>query len=502
MGKVLINGNDLTIADVVNVARNNYQVELTAEAIKGINRARKLVDLYLEEERVMYGITTGFGKFSDVVINKDQVGDLQHNLITSHACAVGKPLPTEVVRAIMLLRANALSKGNSGIRLSTVELLVNLLNAGVHPQVPEQGSLGASGDLAPLAHIVLPMLGLGKAEYQGEVLDGAEALKKAGFKPISLHAKEGLALINGTQAMTAIGTLLIADAEKLINTATSAAALTVEALRGIPFAYDEKVHEVRQQPGQLIVAKQLLDLLKNSKMVTEQGEIRVQDAYSLRCTPQVHGASYDAIQYVKSVVSREINAATDNPLIFPEQDQVISAGNFHGQPIAIVMDFLKIALAELANISERRIERLVNPQLSGGLPAFLTAQGGLNSGLMIAQYTAASLVSENKVLAHPASVDSIPSSANQEDHVSMGTTAARQARQIYHNVCYVVAIELISAAQALEFYDDVQLGKGTEVIYKTIRDVVEPIVKDRVMNVDFENLAKEIREWKFNREVE
>ncbi len=496
MSVLFIDGGSLTVEEVVKVARDNLPVALAEKAIPSITKSRDLVDSYLDEERVMYGITTGFGKFSDVVIQKGEVSDLQHNLITSHACAVGRPLATDIVRAIMLLRANALAKGHSGIRLETLQLLIEMLNAGVHPVVPEQGSLGASGDLAPLAHIVLPMLGLGKAEFQGKTVSGSEAMAQAGLSAIELHAKEGLALINGTQAMTAIGTLLIADAQKLLKSANSAAALTMEALRGIPLAYDPKVQEARQQTGQIEVAKELLALLQDSGMVTEQGQIRVQDAYSLRCVPQVHGASSDAFNYVRQVITREINAATDNPLIFPEHDQVISAGNFHGQPIAIAMDFLKIALAELANISERRIERLVNPQLSGGLPAFLTPEGGLNSGLMIAQYTAASIVSENKVLAHPASVDSIPSSANQEDHVSMGTTAARQARQIYHNVCYVLAIELIAAAQALEFYDQKQLGRGTELIYHKVRDIVSPIVRDRVMHDDFENLAQQIRNGK------
>lgn len=496
MSVLFIDGGSLTVEEVVKVARDNLPVALAEKAIPSITKSRDLVDSYLDEERVMYGITTGFGKFSDVVIKKGEVSDLQHNLITSHACAVGRPLSTDIVRAIMLLRANALAKGHSGIRLETLQLLIEMLNAGVHPVVPEQGSLGASGDLAPLAHIVLPMLGLGKAEFQGKTVSGSEAMAQAGLSAIELHAKEGLALINGTQAMTAIGTLLIADAQKLLKSANSAAALTMEALRGIPLAYDPKVQEARQQTGQIEVAKELLALLQDSGMVTEQGQIRVQDAYSLRCVPQVHGASSDAFNYVRQVITREINAATDNPLIFPEHDQVISAGNFHGQPIAIAMDFLKIALAELANISERRIERLVNPQLSGGLPAFLTPEGGLNSGLMIAQYTAASIVSENKVLAHPASVDSIPSSANQEDHVSMGTTAARQARQIYHNVCYVLAIELIAAAQALEFYDQKQLGRGTELIYHKVRDIVSPIVRDRVLHDDFENLAHQIRNGK------
>ena len=494
---VALDGNSLTIADVVKVARKFEHVQLNPTAIRGIKQARKLVDDYVADGKVMYGISTGFGKFSDVVISPNDVERLQLNLIVSHACAVGEPFPQDVVRAIMLLRANALAKGYSGIHVATVNQLINMLNARIHPVVPCQGSLGASGDLAPLAHIVLPMLGLGQVEYLGEILSGENALKKAGLQPITLQAKEGLALINGTQAMTAIGALLINDAEELLLTANTAAALTMEALQGIPLAYDRKVHAVRHQVGQMAVASEMRRLLAGSHQITSQGEIRVQDAYSLRCVPQVHGASLDAIKYIKGVINCEINAATDNPLIFCEENQVISAGNFHGQPIALAMDFLKIALAELANISERRLERVVNPQLSGGLPAFLTPMGGLNSGMMIAQYTAASLVSENKVLAHPASVDSIPSSANQEDHVSMGTTAARQARMIYNNVCYVIAIELMAAAQGLEFFENPQLGEGTKKAYQVVRDVVEPLYNDRVLHTDFEVIANLIKEGKF-----
>ncbi|SDK22042.1 histidine ammonia-lyase [Natronincola ferrireducens] len=483
MNKILIDGNSLTLEDVVKVARNYYEVDLTPEAVEKVNIARELVDRYVDEEKVVYGITTGFGKFSDVAISKGDAEELQTNLIISHSCGVGNPLHEEIVRGIMLLRANALAKGHSGIRLSTLKTLLTMLNKGVHPIIPEKGSLGASGDLAPLSHMVLVMLGEGEAIYKGKRMPGKEAMEAADIPTIKLTSKEGLALINGTQVMTAVGALTLYDAKQLLKLSDIAAALTVEAQRGIVDAFDWKVHHVRPHLGQQQTAKNLLDLLENSTYTTRQGELRVQDAYTLRCTPQIHGASRDAIGYVESKINIEINAATDNPLIFPEEEEVISGGNFHGQPMALAFDFLGIAIAELANVSERRIERLVNPQLSG-LPAFLTARGGLHSGFMIAQYAAAALVSENKVLAHPASVDSIPSSANQEDHVSMGTIAARKAREIYHNAANVLAIELMAAAQAIDFYEGYQLGKGTSEAYKVIREAIPTLQEDRVMYQD------------------
>lgn len=490
MSKVVIDGNQLTIKDVVNVARNNYKVELSTEAEEKIQKARALVDRFVKEGRVEYGITTGFGKFADVVISKEDAKTLQRNLIISHACGVGEPLDIEIVRAIMLLRANALSKGYSGARISTINTLIEMLNKGVTPVVFEKGSLGASGDLAPLAHMVLVMIGEGEAFYKGERLSGKEAMKKAGIETIELVEKEGLALINGTQVMTAVGTLTIYDAINLSRTADIVASMTVESLKGITDPYYHRVHDVRPQPGQGKCAKNLLNILEGSSLTTKQGELRVQDAYTLRCIPQIHGASKDAIEYVKNVIEIEINSATDNPIIFEDEDRVISGGNFHGQPVALAMDFLGIALSELANVSERRIERLVNYQLND-LPAFLTRKGGLNSGFMIAQYAAAALVSENKVLAHPASVDSIPSSANQEDHVSMGTIAARKARSIRYNVSRVLAIEYLAASQALYFRgEDVTLGKGTKPAYELIRKHVEPIEEDRVMYVEINKSAE------------
>lgn len=490
MKKIILDGSNLTIEDIVNVSRKNYEVELSNEAIEKINKARNVVDKFVEEEKVVYGITTGFGKFSDVFISKEEAKQLQRNLIISHACGVGNPLDEEVVRAIMLLRANALAKGNSGIRLSTINKLIEMINKGVHPVIPEKGSLGASGDLAPLSHMVLVLLGEGEAIYNGKRLSGKEAMKLANIEITELTSKEGLALINGTQVMTAIGALTIYDAINLSKMADITASLTIEALNGITDAFDSRVHVARGHNGQINTAKNLLNILENSKMTTRQGDIRVQDAYTLRCLPQIHGASKDALDYVLNKVNIEINSATDNPLIFPDEEEVISQGNFHGQPMALAFDFLGIALAEYANSSERRLERLVNPALSG-LPAFLVEKGGLNSGFMIVQYSAASLVSENKVLAHPASVDSIPSSANQEDHVSMGTIAARKAREILSNARKVIAMELLSACQGIDLNGNKGLGKGTNIAYEIVRKNIEKIENDKVMYFEI-NKAEEL----------
>ena len=494
-------GGHLTVADVVSVSRRRIPVSIGPETRELVLRARAMVDELVAARRPVYGITTGFGKFSDVFISPDETETLQRNLIMSHACAVGDPLDEEVVRAMLLLRAQALSKGHSGITPETLGLLVAFLNAGVCPVVPEQGSLGASGDLAPLAHMCLPLIGLGEAYYRGERLPAAMALAKAGLKPVVLSSKEGLALINGTQCMTGIGSVALYDSLQLLKAADIAAALTGEALGAIPAAWDDRIQALRIHPGQRTAAANLRKLVVGSQLVTEQGEIRTQDPYTLRCIPQVHGASRTAIAHVADVVGWEINAVTDNPLLFPEDQEVISGGNFHGQPMALAMDYLGIALAELADISERRIERLVNPALSG-LPAFLTRHGGLNSGLMIPQYTAASLVSENKVLAHPASVDSIPSSANQEDHVSMGTTGARKARKILMNVTRVLAIELMCAAQALEFTDPAGLGAGTRAAYQQIRQRVAPLKEDRMLAPDMNALTDLIMSGELTAAVE
>lgn len=479
MKTVNLKGEGLTLEDIINVAYNDYKVCLTEEAREKVKKSRAIVDDIVDKDKIVYGITTGFGKFSDVTITGEQCKTLQRNLIISHACGVGRKFPKEVVRTIMLLRANNLAKGYSGIRLSVLETLLDMINKGVHPSIPEKGSLGASGDLAPLAHMVLPMLGEGEAEFQGEILSGKEAMEKAGISQVELVAKEGLALINGTQVMTSVGSLALYKAIELLKLSDITAAMTIEALRGIKDAFDPRVHEVRPHKGQVQTAKNILALLEGSSFATRQGELRVQDAYALRCVPQVHGASKDAINYVKERVETEINSVTDNPIVF-ENGDVISGGNFHGQPMALSFDFLGIAASEIANISERRLERLVNYQLND-LPPFLVKNGGLNSGFMITQYAAAALVSENKVLAHPASVDSIPSSANQEDHVSMGTIAARKSLEIVNNVTRVLATELMAACQAIDFRDGLKLGKGTKEVYNIVRSKVGFVEEDKVM---------------------
>ncbi|OCT12752.1 histidine ammonia-lyase [Paenibacillus pectinilyticus] len=499
---VVLDGEQLIPALVAAVAYDNVSVELDEQALRRVIACRNMVEELVTTGQVVYGVTTGFGKFSDVHISPQDAAQLQVNLIRSHACAVGRPLPEPTVRALMLLRANALAKGHSGIRPETLQLLIDCINCGVHPVVPEQGSLGASGDLAPLSHLALVLMGEGEALYQGERLPGGKALARAGLKPITLQAKEGLALINGTQIMTSIGTLALVHSQRLAKIADVIASLTVECLRGIPDAFAEEVHQVRPYPEQIGVAKNLRSLLQGSKLTTRQGEHRVQDAYSLRCLPQVHGATRQVLAYAQDKIAIEINAATDNPLLFVDKGLVISGGNFHGQPIAFAMDFLKIGMSELANISERRTERLVNPALSGGLPAFLSHNPGVGSGLMITQYVSASLVSENKVLAHPSSVDSIPSSANQEDHVSMGTTAARHAAQVIDNVSKVLAIELICAAEAAEFIGVEGLAPATRVLYSKLRALVPPVVKDRSTTHDIENVAKALLEGKWLQAVE
>lgn len=500
MKKIIINGNDLTLNDIIDVARNGIQIELDDNAKLKVKKSRKIIEDIVEKDKIVYGVTTGFGKFSDVSISQEDCKTLQKNLIMSHACGYGEKFSKEIVRTIMLLRANALAKGYSGIRLETLNTLIEMINRGVHPQIPEKGSLGASGDLAPLAHMVLPMLGEGEAEYKGEILSGKEAMEKAGIPLVQLTAKEGLALINGTQVMTAVGALALNDAINLVKISDIAAALSLEALRGITDAYDNRLHVIRPHEGQIQTAKNLLRLVEGSTFVTRQGELRVQDAYTLRCVPQIHGATKDAVNYVKQKVEIEINSATDNPIVTEEGD-VISGGNFHGQPMALSFDFLGIAVAELADVSERRLERLINYQLND-LPAFLVKNGGLNSGFMITQYAAAALVSENKVLAHPASVDSIPSSANQEDHVSMGTIAARKCKNIVENVKRVLSTEIMAACQAIDFRDGFKLGTGTEEAYKTVRKYISFIDNDKVMYKELDKCTELINNGELLKAVE
>jgi histidine ammonia-lyase len=411
----------------------------------------------------------------------------------SHAAGVGNYLNEEAVRGALLLKINNLASGYAGIKLETLNTLVEMFNNRVHPLVPEKGSVGASGDLAPLAHIALVLIGQGKAVFAGRELQGKEAMKEAGIRIVDLEAGEGLALINGTQVMTAIGALTVYDALNLLKTADIAAGISLEVLLASNMELDKKIHDVRPHPGQIISADNLRRITKNSEIVSSHKDCsRVQDAYSIRCSPQVHGASIDAAHYARRVLEIEMNAATENPLIFSDTDQIISGGNFHGQPVALTMDFLAIALSEIANISERRIERLVNPHLSG-LPAFLIKEAGLNSGFMIAQYTAAALVSENKVLSHPASVDSIPTSANKEDHVSMGTIAARKCREILKNAEIVVSIELLCAAQAMDLFTNLRAGVGTMEAYKLIRNHVSHMEEDRIVSEDINTMSELVR---------
>jgi histidine ammonia-lyase len=492
--KIVIDGQSLTIEQVVQVAYGKAgmpKVEITADALKQVERAADAVQTLLARGEVAYGITTGFGAFKDRVIPLEDVKALQKNIVMSHAVGMGDLYDIPTTRAIMLIRANTLARGHSGIRTSTLGLLVDMLNHGIHPAIPEKGSLGASGDLAPLAHMALVMIGMGEAEYQGEMLPGAEALKRAGLEPVELAAKEGLALTNGTTVMCALGTLLVHQSERLCSVMDAAGALSLEALNGTPLAFDARIHQLRPFPRQEDTAKHLRDLLKGSEFTRDYDPSNVQDAYTLRCMPQVHGAAREAIAYTRWVMEIELNAVTDNPLIFiddeTEEITVLSGGNFHGEPLAIAMDYLAIAITELGNISERRMMRLTDECSNAQtLPAFLTKKGGLNSGFMITQYTAAALATENKVLSHPASVDSIPTSANVEDHVSMGLTAGLKLRQVAENVEHILALELMAAAQGIDFRrqeigEDAKLGEGTAPIYKRIREHVPFIEEDTVL---------------------
>ncbi|GEL78422.1 histidine ammonia-lyase [Tenuibacillus multivorans] len=482
-----LTGTHLSLEQVKHVIYDFENVSISKTSLEKVNQSRATVEEYIDDHQIVYGINTGFGKFSDVEIESNDLDELQLNLIHSHACGVGEPFSEAVSRAMILLRANALLKGFSGVRPVIIERLVDLLNHRIHPVIPQQGSLGASGDLAPLAHLTLVLLGEGEVFYKGEKVPTPIAFNQEKIDPVQLKAKEGLALINGTQAMTAVGVLAYLDAEQVLFNTEKIASMTMEGLNGVIDAFDDLIHAARGHVEQREVAGRIREYLADSQLTTEQGEVRIQDAYSIRCIPQVLGASWQTLMYVKEKLETEINAATDNPLIFSDEGKVLSGGNFHGQPIAIAMDLLKIGMAEVANISERRIERLVNPQLND-LPPFLSSEPGLQSGAMIMQYTAASLVSENKTLAHPASVDSIPSSANQEDHVSMGTIGARHASQIIENVRRVIAIELICAMQAVELRGTHLMANETESLYRAAREIVPSIKKDRVFSKDIEAL--------------
>lgn len=482
---LLLDGRTLTIDQVYEVAVAHRQVALESAALPRIAAARQVVEDVIKSKQVVYGINTGFGYLKNQVIPAEQLEALQRNLILSHACGVGTPFAREVVRGIMLLRANTLIQGHSGVRLALVEQLLACLNHGIHPVIPSRGSVGASGDLAPLAHLSLALIGEGEVEYKGRIWPAAQALAEAGLKPLVLQAKEGLALINGTQPMSSLACLVVKGLRRLVDCADMIAALSIQAGMGSCQPFRAELHALRPHPGQQASAALLWHWMQDSEIIhSHAGCDQVQDAYSFRCVPQVHGASRDACDHLERVLGIEINAVTDNPIILPESGEIISCGHFHGQPIALAMDYAKVALSELANLAERRIERLVNPQLNQGLPAFLTPHGGLNSGLMIAQYTAAALVSENKVLAHPASVDSIPTSANQEDHVSMGTIAANQALQILGHVEQVLGIELICAAQALDLRKPLKASPAAEAVLALVREAIPALATDRFMGPD------------------
>lgn len=494
MNALILDGQTLTVEAVHAASTMPARLSLHPRSVQRMNASRALVEQWVKKGEIVYGVTTGFGEFSNVRIAAKDLERLQHNLIMSHSAGTGEPLPPEIVRAMMILRLNALAKGYSGIRIETMEYFRKVFNAGIVPVIPSKGSVGSSGDLAPLAHLVLAVLGKGPVLYRRKIMKAASALQKIGLKPLKLSAKEGLALVNGTQMMTAYGCLCVAAAMRLCKLVDIAAAMSVEALKGTDASFDDRIHALRPHRGQRESAANLRRLMSSSEIRESHrhGDDRIQDAYSLRCAPQVHGASRDAIRYAHGVVTTEINSATDNPLIFPRQNIHLEGGNFHGQPVALALDFLAIALAELASISERRIERMVNGALSG-LPRFLTEHGGLHSGMMIAQYTAASLVSENKVLAHPASVDSIPTSANQEDHNSMGSIAAHKAWQVLKNVQTVIAIELLVSAQGIDFSrvnpktkKIMKAGKGVEAAHRAIRKAIKHLDVDRVLHDDIQ----------------
>jgi histidine ammonia-lyase len=492
MRHVLIDGDTLALEEVRSVARREARVELSPASRERVRAARALVDARLSDGEPHYGINTGFGTLAEVRIADGDLQKLQRNLVLSHAAGVGQPLPLEEARALVLLRANVLAKGYSGIRESTLDLVVELLNRDVVPVVPERGSVGASGDLAPLAHLALVVIGEGEAWVEGVRMSGAAALAKAGLRPAVLGPKEGLALINGTQAMAAVGTLALLRAELLARVADVAGAMTLEGLLGSHRPFLAEVHEARGQPGQLAAAAHLRELLADSPLnASHQGPDchKVQDPYSMRCMPQVHGAARDGIGFCRGVLGREVNAATDNPLVFAGSGDIVSGGNFHGQPVSLALDVLAIAASHLASISERRVEQLVNPSLSG-LPPFLARNPGLDSGYMIAQVTSAALASENKVLCHPASVDTIPSSAGREDHVSMGMAAALKARQVVENVRTCLAIELLVAAQAIDLRRPLRPAARVAEAHRRIRERVAPLDGDRELHKDVEAVCE------------
>ena len=497
---IKINGNNLTIDKVVKVARENATVELSAEAVEQINASAALIKKLVEEGVAIYGVTTGIGEFSRIRVTPEESSELQRKIIYSHAAGTGDPFPEEVVRAAMLLRASTLARGNSGVRLVIPQMLLDMLNKGVTPVVYEKGSLGVSGDLSPLSQLAIVALGEGEAFYNGERIPGGHALEKAGLKPVDLSYKEGLGFINGSQMATGGAALELFDARNLIKNSFIASAMTIDALKGVQSAYDARLHAVRPFHGQNLVARHLRTLMADSEIIAD-GSGKVQDGYSMRCTPQVYGPTVDAWLYVHKEVETEMNSSSDNPLFFTDDEAYLAGGNFHSQNIALALDFLAMAMSEIAGLSERHTNRLLNPTLSG-LPDFLIDGKGVNSGLMVAQYTAAALVSENKILSHPAVVDSISVSADQEDHVAMTPISVRKCGEILRNVSAVLAIEMMSASQAFDFRKPLKPGNGTRVAYKKIREVVDFMEEDRVLYPDIEKILKLVREGSIVEEVE
>src|SRR5213082_1768721 len=495
-----LNGQTLTLTEIATVAFGEAPVKVSSSARPRVAASRKVIDDIVARDAVVYGVNTGFGKLADVRIPHEEIGALQLNLVRSHACGIGSPLSEPEVRAMMLLRANVLALGFSGIRLEIIDTLCELLNRRVSPVIPEKGSVGASGDLAPLAHLALSLIGEGEAFFKSERMESREALGRAGLKPVELQAKEGLALLNGTQAMHAVGGLALLRAKRLIRVVDVAGATSLEALKGTPAAFEPRFQNARHHPGQREVAKHLMSILEGSDIRRShlKDDPRIQDAYSLRCMPQVHGAIRDALSHCENVLLIESGSATDNPLVFSENGDVVSGGNFHGAPLGLAFDYAGIALTDLMSISERRIDRLVNPDLNEGLPAFLARQPGTQSGFMIAHVAAVSLLNEAKVLAHPASIDNVPTSGGKEDHVSMGMTSALKLRSIVDLAENLLAIELLADAEALEYRRPLRAGKGVEDAFKLVREVAAPLASDRPLSGDITRLAEKIRTGGFN----
>ena len=495
-----LNGQTLTLAEIVTVAFGDAPVQISPSARPRILASRKVVEDIIGRGTVVYGVSTGFGKLSDVRIRHDDLGELQLNLVRSHACGIGNPLSEPEVRAMMLLRTNVLALGLSGIRFEIIEMLCKMLNRRVCPVVPEKGSVGASGDLAPLAHLALSLIGEGEAFFQGERMESREAFRLAGLEPVELQAKEGLALLNGTQAMHAVGGLALLRAKRLSRVADVSGAMSLEALKGTPAAFDPRLQDARPHPGQKAVAKHLLSILEGSEIRQShlKDDPRIQDAYSLRCMPQVHGAVRDALSHCENVLLIESGSATDNPLVFSENGDVISGGNFHGAPLALAFDYAAIALTDLMSISERRIERLINPDMNEGLPAFLARHPGMESGFMIAHVAAAALLNEAKVLAHPSSIDNVPTSGGKEDHVAMGMTGALKLRAIVDLGESLLAIELLAGAEALEHRHPLKAGVGVERAFATVRKIAPPLTQDRSLSGDIARVAEAIRSGDFD----